>query len=277
MTTMTTASAIAGLSPAEIETYRRDGLVIPGWRLPAARLARLQDTLERLLRARPTVKPDFLPIPHVPWEDTAEARAIARVFFEEAIAPDILDLVAAAIGPDIILWTTALFCKPPGVGARVPWHQDGEYWPIRPPGTVTLWLALDRSTRENGAMQYVPGSHRMGYFRHKNVANPQAALDNEIDDPKFDARLSHFDALEAGQLSLHDVMLVHGSEPNTSSYRRAGLTFRYMPSTSHFDRGLKMANVSSLAPVEFANRPIWLVRGTDRCGKNDFKTGHWWE
>ncbi len=233
--------------------------------------------MERLLRARPEVRPDFLPIPHVPWEDSAEARAIARGFFEAAMAPDLLDLVESAIGPDIILWTTALFCKPPGVGALVPWHQDGEYWPIRPPGTVTLWLALDRSTRENGAMQFVPGSHRVGYFKHRNAANPQAALDNEIDDPRFDARAARFDELDAGQLSLHDVMLAHGSAPNRSRHRRAGLTFRYMPSTSHFDRDLKMANVSSLAPVKFANRPIWLARGIDRCGKNDFTTGHWWE
>jgi hypothetical protein len=274
---MTTNTMVAGLSPAEIETYRRDGLVIPHWRLPAARLARLQDAMERLLHARPNMKPDFLPLPHVPWEDTAEARAIAKVFFEEATAPDLLDLVEGAIGPDIILWTAALFCKPPGTGARVPWHQDGEYWPIRPPGTVTVWIALDRVDRENGAMQFVPSSHRMGYLRHKNVANPQFALDNEIDDPKFDARMARFDELEPGQLSLHDVMLVHGSEPNTSARRRAGLTFRYMPSTSHFDRTLKMGNVSSIVPVEFANRPIWLVRGVDRSGKNDFKTGHWWE
>jgi hypothetical protein len=78
-------------------------------------------------------------------------------------------------------------------------------------------------------------------------------------------------------LSLHDVLLAHGSEPNTSSRRRAGLTFRYMPSTSHFDRTRSVAKVSSIVPVEFAGRPIWLVRGIDRCGRNDFATGHWWE
>ncbi len=265
-----------GLTPAEIETYRRDGLVIPAWRLPPGRLASLQDGMERLLRARPEMRPDFLPLPHIPWVDTAEARAIARVFFEAATAPDLLDLVEDSIGPDIIFWTAALFCKPPGVGARVPWHQDGEYWPIHPPGTVTVWIALDRVDRENGAMQFVAGSHKGGYLKHKNVANPQFALDNEIDDPRFDANEARFDELEAGQLSLHDVMLVHGSEPNTSPRRRAGLTFRYMPSTSHFDRGLVMGNVSSIVPIEFARRPIWLVRGVDRSGKNDFKTGHDW-
>jgi hypothetical protein len=48
-----------------------------------------------------------------------------------------------------------------------------------------------------------------------------------------------------------------------------------MPATSHFDRHRNMGAASNTAPVEFANRPIWLVRGVDRCGLNDFSAGHW--
>ena len=108
-------------------------------------------------------------------------------------------------------------------------------------------------------------------------ANPQFALDNEIDDPRFDPSKARYNVLEPGELSLHHVLLVHGSEPNTSPRRRAGVTFRYMPSASHFDRAMSVTNASSIVPVEFTQRPIWLVRGVDRCGRNDFATGHWWE
>ncbi|MGD9535886.1 MAG: phytanoyl-CoA dioxygenase family protein [Alphaproteobacteria bacterium] len=275
--TATATAARSALTPSEIETYRRDGLVKPSRRLTEAQFAALHDGMERLLRARPEMTPDFLPLPHIPWADMAEAREIAKVFFDAATSPALLDLVEAVIGPDIVFWTSALFCKRAGVGARVPWHQDGEYWPIRPPATVTMWIALDRVDRGNGAMQWVPGSHRLGYFKHKNVANPKFALDNEIDDPRFDPAQARYNELEPGELSLHDVLLVHGSEPNTSSRRRAGITFRYMPSASHFDRAMNVTNASSIVPVEFTQRPIWLVRGVDRCGKNDFTTGHWWE
>jgi hypothetical protein len=48
-----------------------------------------------------------------------------------------------------------------------------------------------------------------------------------------------------------------------------------MPATSHFDRHRNMGAASNTAPVEFARRPIWLVRGVDRCGLNDFSAGHW--
>jgi len=67
---------------------------------------------------------------------------------------------------------------------------------------------------------------------------------------------------------------VHGSQPNRSNRRRAGFAIRYMPATAHYDRSLPMGSASSTVPVEFAQRPIWLVRGVDRCGHNDFDIGH---
>jgi hypothetical protein len=47
-----------------------------------------------------------------------------------------------------------------------------------------------------------------------------------------------------------------------------------MPATSLFERGLITADGNSGVPVNFATRPLWLVRGEDRTGKNDFKVGH---
>ena len=58
---------------------------------------------------------------------------------------EILDRVSDLIGPDILLWSSGVFCKPPEVGLTVPWHQDGQYWPIRPLATCSVWIALDLS------------------------------------------------------------------------------------------------------------------------------------
>jgi hypothetical protein len=49
---------------------------------------------------------------------------------------------------------------------------------------------------------------------------------------------------------------------------------RYMPASSLYDRSLDMGGGSVTTPVEFKQRPIWLVRGIDRHGGNDFVTGH---
>src|SRR5205085_10247342 len=79
--------------------------------------------------------------------------------------------------------------------------------------------------------------------------------------------------LEAGQMSLHDVYMIHGARPNTSTKRRAGVALRYMPSTSLFDRSLKPVDGKTGVAVNFARRPLWLLKGRDHAG-NDFTIGH---
>jgi hypothetical protein len=80
--------------------------------------------------------------------------------------------------------------------------------------------------------------------------------------------------LQPGQMSLHDIYMVHGAKANTSGQRRTGVALRYMPGTSLFDRGLRPSNGKTGVPVSFATRPLWLLRGQDRTGRNDFSVGH---
>ena len=75
-------------------------------------------------------------------------------------------------------------------------------------------------------------------------------------------------------MSLHDVYLVHGSNPNRSEKRRAGLAIRYMPATSVFERNLISRSASSGFTVDFSTRPLWLLRGEDKTRSNDFDVGH---
>jgi hypothetical protein len=262
-----------GLTPEEVATYRRDGLVVPDFRLPPERLADMRDAAEQLVAARTDIRPEFIPLPHVPWQDSPKARGLAARFLDGARDPALLDLVESVIGPDIVFWTAALFCKPGGDGREIPWHQDGVYWPLRPPATVTLWLALDDSLIENGCLRIVPGSHRLGLLKHEQSDKDGLVLNTSVVASEIDVGAARCVELRAGQLSMHDIYLVHGSSPNTSPRRRCGLTLRYMPATTLYDRTLNPGAASSTAPVEFAHRPIWLVRGVDRAG-NDFKIGH---
>jgi ectoine hydroxylase-related dioxygenase (phytanoyl-CoA dioxygenase family) len=80
--------------------------------------------------------------------------------------------------------------------------------------------------------------------------------------------------LEPGQMSLHDVYMIHGADANRSDRRRAGVALRYMPATSVFERNLNPTDGKSGIPVSFATRPLWLVKGVDRTGRNDFEVGH---
>ena len=262
-------------SEHELEAYRRDGQLTPSFRLPPDRYDTLRDAFTAALALHGDRPPDFIPLPHVPPPDgNAEAVDVARRFFALATDDVLLDLVEPIIGSDIVLWASALFCKPAATGLEVPWHQDGQYWPIRPRATVTVWIAIDDVDRGNGCMRVIPGSHVGGAFEHEVSDREDLVLNNVLNDPRIDLDTARDIELEAGQVSLHHVDIVHGSQPNTSGRRRAGYAIRYMPSTSLYDRTIDPGRVSATVPLDFAQRPIWLVRGTDRHGSNDFEIGH---
>jgi ectoine hydroxylase-related dioxygenase (phytanoyl-CoA dioxygenase family) len=111
-------------------------------------------------------------------------------------------------------------------------------------------------------------------YEHRADARRDRVLNEEVTAEAFDAASARDDALRAGEFSLHDVYLIHGSNANTSGKRRAGYVVRYMPATSLYDRA-SPKGVQSQSGVAFslAARPIWLLRGQDRAG-NDFATGH---
>ena len=80
--------------------------------------------------------------------------------------------------------------------------------------------------------------------------------------------------LQPGQMSMHDVFMIHGAAVNHSTKRRAGVALRYMPGTSVFERNLNPVDGKSGVSVAFATRPLWLLRGEDKTGRNDFQVGH---
>ncbi|MEM7544825.1 MAG: phytanoyl-CoA dioxygenase family protein [Pseudomonadota bacterium] len=263
---------MAGLTAEEVETYRRDGIVVPSFRLPQARMNALVAELDRVIADNPGVRPEKLISIHL--EDGAEGVKGAAAFLDLARDPDILDLVESAIGPDIALWGCHMFCKAAGNGLEVPWHQDGHYWPIRPLATCTVWIALERSDPENGCLRVVPGSHRDQVLHDHMKEDGDLALSEKINMSAFDEADAMDVVLEPGQMSLHDVYMIHGSNANRSPRRRAGLAIRYMPTTSHLDRTLREAGDGSGVMVDFSTRPLFLVRGQDCSGLNDFTVGH---
>ena len=144
--------------------------------------------------------------------------------------PRMLDYVQDLLGEDLVCWGTHYFCKMPGDGKRVSWHQDASYWPLTPSQTVTVWLAIDDADLENGAMQVIPGSHLHGQI----VFEPSAAEESNVLNQtvhgaeKYGGAPVAF-AMKAGQISLHSDLLLHGSEANLSQRRRCGLTMRFVP------------------------------------------------
>jgi ectoine hydroxylase-related dioxygenase (phytanoyl-CoA dioxygenase family) len=124
-------------------------------------------------------------------------------------------------------------------------------------------------------MRYIPGSHRTRTVYHHRVdERPGLAINQVLEDDQFDEGTACDVELAPGQLSIHDVYLVHGSRANRSPRRRAGFAIRYMPATSLYDRSLVYQGGAAAIRQNMAARPIYLVRGADRHGGNDFLVGH---
>jgi hypothetical protein len=265
---------MATLHPDEIVHYQREGWVVPRFRLPAPRVAQMAAALDELLRLNPGVRPEKLVSAHVEGDNGEGVRGVSQ-FLDLARDPEIVELVSGVIGEDVILWGCHVFCKPAGQGYETPWHQDGHYWPIRPLATCTVWVALEPSTRENGCLRVIPRSHAgQELHAHLHEERTDLTLNQRMADGTFDEATAVDLELEPGQMSLHDVYMIHGAAANTSGQRRTGVALRYMPSTSVFERDLRPVDGQTGVPVNFARRPIWLLRGVDRSGRNDFSVGH---
>ncbi len=265
---------MAGLSQLEIERYQQQGYVIPEFSLGTEVVSKLRDTVDRMISNNPDIRPEHLVNAHIS-KANAEGVQGADEILELARHPGILDQVESVLGPDIVLWGCQVFCKPAGDGMEVPWHQDGHYWPIRPLATCTVWLAIDDSVIENGCLRVMPGSHQQQtLFDHHHDDRQHLTLSQAVDQKQQQEFEAADIELSAGQMSLHDVYLIHGSNRNTSTRRRAGLAIRYMPGSSLFQRDLIEPSDASGFKVDFSQRPLWLLRGEDKTGSNDFTVGH---
>jgi ectoine hydroxylase-related dioxygenase (phytanoyl-CoA dioxygenase family) len=95
-----------------------------------------------------------------------------------------------------------------------------------------------------------------------------------IDDDQLDLKLARDIVLEPGQISFHDVYLVHGSKANQSNKRRMALVLRIMPAMSFYNHNSGKIKEDAGSPHGYSNRALFLLRGEDKSGRNDFSRGH---
>ena len=167
----------------------------------------------------------------------------------------IIDCVADLLGDDVIAWGSHFFCKMPGDGRAVAWHQDASYWPLTPSHAVTVWLAIDDADLDNGCMKFIAGSHHSGHLTYKKSSPEEHnVLDQTVVDAESFGTGIVVDDLKAGQASIHNDLLLHGSDANMSARRRCGLTLRY--AAAHVRAGMQW------------NEKGIIIRGSD-------PSGHW--
>jgi ectoine hydroxylase-related dioxygenase (phytanoyl-CoA dioxygenase family) len=237
---------VGRLNSEQVRFYRQNGYVLYHKPLFSQEgLARLRTIFERQLAAKGDKLSDELDTPHFREPELLEL----------LLSDEVLDLVEPITGPDIVLWSSHFISKDPYTGRATPWHEDSAFWEGRVSNydnIVTVWLALDRSTRENGCMRVIPGTHRHGFSRYLDVDTQQNTFGRQIESVE-ESEAVYFE-LEPGECSLHDSRIIHGAHANQSPSRRCGYTMRYFPAST---RAYTEENLG---------HSLWLARGQDRAG-----------
>jgi hypothetical protein len=247
MTTATLNTIGRRLTSDEQQQYREDGYLTGLPLFDAAAVEQLQQRFDELC----AMLPEGVEMSRINCWHKAN-----RWVDQLCRTPALLDYVEDLAGPNFFLWGAQFFCKFPHDGTVVPWHQDAQYWPLSPRKAVTAWIALFDTDRENAAMQVVKGTHRGGDVEHRTSANEHYILNEEIDPAAIDpSRVVSID-LRAGEMSLHDDGLIHGSAANDSDRIRAGLALRFSPTDVRCDLSV------------WPNFEAYLVRGVDEFRHN---------
>jgi ectoine hydroxylase-related dioxygenase (phytanoyl-CoA dioxygenase family) len=165
-------------------------------------------------------------------ESPDQSRVLFHALGAWRIAPGFHDLLwnpsftmaaSQLLGGSVRFWHDQLFCKPARHGGNVAWHQDYSYWTrTSPMAHLSCWIGLDDSTRENGCLQYVPGSHRWDLLPITGLAGDMDAIQTVLSEEQRRDFIPVPIELKIGESSFHHPLMVHGSyENSTDRPRRA--------------------------------------------------------
>ncbi len=249
------------LTNQQFQQFERDGyLVIDGFLTPDE-VHRAKADIDRVCRARRAMTRDADGFNLEKKNDdsfnlNAEARQAGlfrkiqgAVFHIPAVrevftSGKMLDCMEDIMGPDIYYHSSKVMFKSANGGAAKPWHQDAAYWKNYEPKQVTVWLALDDATEENGCIWAVPGSHRLGLV-------PHVAQELQVEESRIDLAKAAPVPVKSGGLLIFHSLVLHMSKKNTSDKNRCAIICDYDCSP--------YPCIDGKAP-EADSRGVWLLR-----------------
>jgi len=182
-----------------------------------------------------------------------ETHFLLKWVYDVVSHPAVVDAVESVLGPNLLVWSSAWFPKMPGDKKYISWHQDATYWGLHPPNATTAWIALTESVPENGCMRVIPATHQgpllpqTETYAWDNALSRGQEIAVSVDESKAVDLV-----LRPGEMSLHHVGMVHGSNANSSREPRIGLAVRYISTDVVQDGAVQQCAV--------------LVRGKDDFG-----------
>ena len=221
------------VTPAERETYERDGVVCLRGIFPAGWLEFLVNAVEEAMAS---------PGPHA--EDYERADGSGRFFGDLEMAERLpsfrrfvhespaAEIAGRLMGASRInFFYDQLLVKEPGTAARTPWHQDQPYWAVSGRQVCSLWLPLDPVPKDV-SVEYVCASHLWPEYNPAHFSDGSAYADTglpplpDIEAERSKHRIAAFD-MQPGDVLAFQAMIVHGAPGNSGAHRRRALSTRW--------------------------------------------------
>ncbi|MCS7220828.1 MAG: phytanoyl-CoA dioxygenase family protein [Anaerolineae bacterium] len=157
-------------------------------------------------------------------QQIAEPHEMSGEWLDLAKDPRILDIVESLLGPNIQLYYSMLMMKPPRQGFTAPWHQDFAFFVHDRADLLACQVYIDDSTLENGCVEVVPGSHKLGLLNHFKDGRFTGIVQG--DTTEFDQQRVPL-PVKAGGIAFWHCLTLHSSKPNLSERPRRAIVYEY--------------------------------------------------
>lgn len=154
------------------------------------------------------------------WKDNL---AMRRLILSEALGRMLCEL--SGLG-GVRLWHDQALIKPPW-GNPTAYHRDNPYWSFHHPQALSIWIALDPATRDNGCLYFIPGSHLAGDFRNSGIGPRLGDIYGVL--PEYAAVEPEAVPLPAGGCVIFNGLTIHGAGANMTPRPRRAMTGQFMP------------------------------------------------
>ncbi|HEY7642377.1 MAG TPA: phytanoyl-CoA dioxygenase family protein [Steroidobacteraceae bacterium] len=242
------------LTDAQVAAFRRDGFVRVDALTDAAEIEHLLGLYDEMFQR----DAGFAAGDRIELNADVARAPLPQIVNPERYAPRLLqgqayrnarEIAQQLLGPDCVPTGNHAILKPARIGAATPWHQDEAYWdPRYAHRAVSIWLALQPATLDNGCMRFIPGSHRGPVLPHELLSADSHGLrlsGTLPGAPQISCELP------AAAATVHDGRTLHSAGPNSSGQPRRALVF-----------GFGLAPVLLDTPHRYSwQRPEWFHQG----------------